>query len=223
MNSLDCFLGCLTQLGILLPFSIVVASSLSLLALFFKLRRYELLLGGQITVTVSTLFGLVSMNCPIFQWIWVYSGVVSSGVLVLVLVRYWMAREARTNTVSLSSYVLPLEKEFEVPVRIIDIQKIRAFAHGNVAYLSVGLLEYLNRDEVRAVVAHEVYHIKHSPDKLISSLLALSSLTFKPYNDEHLADKYAAEVVGKDNLAKALKKLETASGMQRINDVFRSS
>ena len=106
------------------PFSIVVASSLSLLALFFKLRRYELLLGGQITVTVSILFGLVSMNCPIFQWIWVYSGVVSSAVLVLVLVRYWMAREARTNTVSLSSYVLPLEKEFEVPVRIIDIQKI---------------------------------------------------------------------------------------------------
>lgn len=123
-----------------------------------------------------------------FQWIWVYSGVVSSCVLVLVLVRYWMAREARKNVASSSSYVLPLEKEFEVPVRVIDTQEIRAFAHGKVAYLSVGLLEYLNRDEVRDVVAHEVYHLKHSPDKLISSLLALSSLTFKPYNDEHLAD-----------------------------------
>lgn len=64
---------------------------------------------------------------------------------MLVLVRYWMAREARKNTVPLSSYVLPLQKEFEVPVRVIDTQKIRAFAREKVAYLSVGLLEYLNR------------------------------------------------------------------------------
>ena len=72
-------------------------------------------------------------------------------------------------------------------------------------------------------MAHEVYHLKHSPDKLISSLWALSSLTFNPCNDEHLADKYGAEVAGKNNLAKALKKLETASSVQRINDIFRSS
>jgi len=72
-------------------------------------------------------------------------------------------------------------------------------------------------------VAHEVYHLKHSPDKLISSLLALSSLTFRPYDDERLADKYAAKVAGDDNLAKALEKLETAGSVQRIKDIFRSS
>jgi heat shock protein HtpX len=158
-----------------------------------------------------------------FQWIWIYSGSVSSGVLVLMLVRYWLAREVRKNTVPLSSYVLPLEKEFGIPVRVIDSQKMRAFVHGKAAYLSVGLLEHLNGDEVRAVMAHEVYHLKHSPDKLISSLLALSSLTFKPYDDEHLADKYAAKVAGEDNLARALEKLETAGSVQRIKDILRSS
>jgi heat shock protein HtpX len=216
-------LGCLTQLDILLPFFIIIASSLSLFVLFFKLRKYEFLLGGQMAVTASIVVGLVSMNCPMFQWIWVYSGVVSSGVLVLMLVRYWVAREARKNTVPLSSYVLPLEKEFGIPVRVIDTQKMRAFVHGKAAYLSVGLLEHLNRDEVRAVVAHEAYHLKHSPDKLIPSLLALSSLTFKSYNDEHLADKYAAKVAGEDNLARALNKLETAGSVQRIKDIFKSS
>ena len=216
-------MGCLTQVGVLLPFSIIIASSLSLFFLFFILRKYEFLLGGQIAVTASIVFGLLSMNCPMYQWIWIYSGSVSSGVLALMLVRYWVAREARKNTVSLSSYVSPLEKEFEIPVRVIDTQKMRAFVHGKAAYLSVGLLEHLNWDEVRAVVAHEVYHLKHSPDKLISSLLALSSLTFKPYNDEHLADKYAAKVAGEDNLVRALKKLETAGSIQRIRDVLRSS
>ncbi|HXY87694.1 MAG TPA: M48 family metalloprotease [Candidatus Acidoferrales bacterium] len=174
-------------------------------------------------VTVSIVFGLISMTCPMYQWIWIYSGSVSSGILALTLVRYWVAKEARKNTVPLTSYVLPLEKEFGVPVRVIDTQKMRAFVHGEAAYLSVGLLEHLNWDEVRAVVAHEVYHLKHSPDKLISSLLALTSLTFKPYDDEHLADKYAAKVAGEDNLARALEKLEIAGNVQRIKDIFKSN
>jgi hypothetical protein len=46
-----------------------------------------------------------------FQWIWVYSGFVSSGVLVLVLIRYWIAREARKNVVSFSSYVFAAGKK----------------------------------------------------------------------------------------------------------------
>jgi len=174
-------------------------------------------------VTASIVFGLVSMNCPMYQWIWIYSGSVSSGILALTLVRYWVAKEAYKNTVPLSSYVLPLEKEFGIPVRVIDTQKMRAFVHGKAAYLSVGLLEHLNWDEVRAVVAHEVYHLKHSPNKLISSLLALSSLTFRPYDDEHLADKYAAKIAGEHNLARALEKLEIAGSVQRIKDILRSS
>lgn len=156
-------------------------------------------------------------------WIWAYLGLVSSGLLILSLVRYWLAREAHTNTASLSSYVEALEGEFGVAIRVIDTQKIRAFAHRKAIYLSVGLLERLDRDEVKAVVAHEAYHVKHSPNKFISSILAVGSLTFFSFNDDHLADHYAASVVGKDALVRALKRLEVAGSGQRIKEIFNSA
>ena len=50
---------------------------------------------------------------------------------------------------------------------------------------------------------------------------ALRSLTFVPYNDEHSADLYAADIAGNDTLA-PFGKLEIANGEQRIEDLSRS-
>ena len=157
-----------------------------------------------------------------FQWIWAYLGVVSLGLIVLSLTRHHFTRQRHLLHTDISSYVSALEAEFHVPVKIIDAQRVQAYAHRRAAHLSVGLIERLNRDEVRAVVAHEAYHVKHSPSKLVSSLAALSSLTFVPYNDEHLADQYAAGVVGKETLAHALRKLDIVGAEQRIENLLMS-
>jgi len=179
------------------------------------------LVAGQAAAASAIVVGIVSMNCAMFEWIWAYLGVVSFGLLTLSLVRYCLTREGETNHTGLSSYVATLEAQFGIPIRVLDTQKIRAFAHRRAAYLSVGLLERLDEDEVTAVIAHEAYHVKHSPSKLVSSLAALSSLTFVPYNDEHSADQYAADIAGKDTLARALRKLEIVGGEQRIEDLFK--
>ena len=165
--------------------------------------------------------GIVSMSCPMFQWIWAYLGVVSFGLLTLSLVRYCLTRKGQTNHAGLSSYVATLEAQFGIPIRVIDTQRICAFAHRRAAYLSVGLLERLDKEEVTAVVAHEAYHVKHSPSKLVSSIAALSSLTFVPFSDERSADQYAADIAGTDTLAHALRKLEIVGGEQRIEDLFK--
>lgn len=157
-----------------------------------------------------------------FQWIWVYLGVISLGLLTLSLVRYCLTREGWINHAGLLSYITTLEAQFGITIRVIDTQKIRAFAHRRAVYLSVGLLERLDPDEVAVVVAHEVYHVKHSPNKLVSSFAALSSLTFVPYNDEHSADQYAADIAGKDTLERALRKLEIVGSEQRIEALFKS-
>jgi Zn-dependent protease with chaperone function len=191
------------------------------LSVFLVWKRFELLIAGQAGMASAIVVGFVSMNCPMFQWIWAYLGAVSFGLLTLSLVRYWLTRKDQMKHAGISSYVATLEAQFGIPIRVIDTQIIRAFAHRRAAYLSVGLLERLDKDEVTAVVAHEAYHVKHSPSKLVSSLAALSSLTFVPYNDEHSADQYAADVAGKDTLARALRKLEIAGGEQRINDLHK--
>jgi Zn-dependent protease with chaperone function len=206
----------------LLPFLAILVTAAGFFSVFLVLKRFELLIAGQAAMASAIVVGIVSMSCPMFQWIWAYLGVISFGLLTLSLVRYCLTREGQTNHAGLSSYVATLEAQFGMPIHVIDTPRIRAFAHRRAAYLSVGLLERLDQDEVIAVVAHEAYHVKHSPSKLVSSLAALSSLTFVPYNDEHSADQYAAEIAGKDTLARALQKLEIVGGEQRIKDLLKS-
>ena len=205
----------------MLPFLAILVTAAGFFSVFLVWKRFELLIAGQVATASAIVVGIASMNCPMFQWIWAYLGVVSFGLLTLSLIRYCLTRKGQTKHAGLSSYVATLEAQFGIPIRVIDTQKIRAFAHRRATYLSVGLLERLDKDEVKAVVAHEAYHVKHSPSKLLSSIAALSSLTFVPYNDEHSADKYAADVAGKDTLARALQKLEIVGGEQRIEDLFK--
>ena len=62
-------------------------------------------------------------------------------------------------------------------------------------------------DQLRAVVAHEVYHLRHDHPRLLGHLLSLTSLTFLRYDDEHAADIYAAKVAGAEAMAGALDRL----------------
>jgi len=211
----------LTQAGSLLLFFAILVTAASVFSVFLVWKRFEFLIAGQAGMASAIVVGFVSMHCPMFQWIWAYLGAVSFGLLTLSLVRYCVTHKGHANHAGVSSYIATLEAQFGIPIRVIDTQRIWAFAHRRAAYLSVGLLERLDKEEVTAVVAHEAYHVKHSPSKLVSSLAALSSLTFVPYNDEHSADQYAADVAGKDTLARALRKLEIAGGEQRIKDLLK--
>ena len=97
-----------------------------------------------------------------------------------------------------------------------DTPIIRAFVFMKRIYLSIGLLERLEKDEIKAVVAHEVYHLRYSPNKILSFLLALASLSFYRYSDEFAADQYAVGIVGKEKLISALKKLDIKDSSKRI-------
>ena len=81
------------------------------------------------------------------------------------------------------------------------------------------MIERLEKDEIRAVIAHEVYHLRYSPNKIISSLLALASFSFYHYSDEFSADKYAANMTSKESLINALKKLDIKDSEKRIKNL----
>jgi len=206
----------------LLPFLAILIAAAFFFSVFLVWKRFEVLIAGQAAIASAIVVGIVSMRCPMFQWIWAYLGVVSFGMLTLSFVRHYLVRQGHVVPEGLSSYIAALEAEFGIPIRVIDTQRIRAFVHRSAAHLSIGLLERLDKDEVAAVVAHEAYHVRHSPSKLVSSIAALSSLTFVPFNDERSADQYAADIVGKDTLTRALRKLEIVGTEQRVEDLLKS-
>ena len=216
MNGVECFLNCIVESGLLYPLMGLIAVTILFLLMFVIKRNYESLLVSQSSLTVIISLNLFSMNCYMFAWVWIYLGIILIGTLLMGVAKRYLDLQLDRNTIRLSPYLSKIKQQFKVDISILDTQKIKAFTYKNRIYLSVGLLERLEKDEILAVVAHEVYHLNHSPNKFVSVLLALSSLTFRSFNDEHHADKYAAKTFGSNNLINALKKLQIKDAEKRI-------
>ncbi|WP_202320644.1 M48 family metalloprotease [Archaeoglobus neptunius] len=81
----------------------------------------------------------------------------------------------------------------------------KAFTLGRDVFLSKGLLEILNEEEIRAVIAHEAFHVRQNRYPLIRNLRVL---TFIPAVDfEKMADEYANRLVGEIVNESAKKKI----------------
>ena len=154
-----------------------------------------------------------------FDWVWIYLGIILIGTILIGVVKIYLDLKLDINIFRLPPYLSDIEQYWNVDIKILDLQKIKAFAYKNRVYLSIGLLERLEKDEIKSVVAHEVYHLKHSPNKFLSSFLALTSLTFRRFKDEYRADEYAAKTTGVSNLINAFKKLHIKDAEKRINQL----
>jgi heat shock protein HtpX len=186
---------------------------------FIKKRNFESLLISQTLITSIIAISLISMSCNMFNWLWIYLGIILIGSLMIFIIKSLLDKDLDENIINSQSFVYEFEKEFNVPIKIIDKQRIKAFHYRKKIFLSVGLLEKLEKEEIKAVIAHEIYHLKYSPNKIISSLLAISSLTFKRYSDEKHADKYAVKITGMNNFVNALKKLNIKDWEKRISSL----
>jgi heat shock protein HtpX len=154
-----------------------------------------------------------------FNWLWIYLGIILIGSLLIFIIKLLLDKDINESIIGSLSYIYEFEREFNVPIKIIDSQRLKAFHYRRKIYLSIGLIERLDRDELKAVIAHEIYHLKYSPNKIISSILAISSLTFKRFNDEKSADRYAVGISGLDNFINALKKLNIKDSEKRISSI----
>jgi heat shock protein HtpX len=86
----------------------------------------------------------------------------------------------------------------------------KAFASGKTIFLSMGLLELLNDSELRAVLAHETWHLTHnSKTPLIRQLALMTFINPKNCQQdiERLANEFAAKTTGKQALTSAYEKL----------------
>lgn len=219
MNTIECFVYCIQNAGLLYPLIGLISLVIIFGIIFIFKRNYESLLASQFFMTVIISLNLLSMNCHMFYWFWIYLGIILIGTILLGFVKVYLNLKLDKNIFRLPTFLSDIGKRWNVDIRILNSQRIKAFAYKDKVYLSVGLIERLEKDEIKSVVAHEVYHLKHSPSKFISSLLAITSLTFRRFRDEYLADRYAAEAIGLKNLINAFKKLKIKDADKRINQL----
>ncbi|MCL7475829.1 MAG: M48 family metalloprotease [ANME-2 cluster archaeon] len=102
------------------------------------------------------------------------------------------------------------ELETDARVFYFDSAVPRAFAAGKSIFISVGMLELLSGDELKAVLAHESWHIMHNHKT--HWLKQLSLMTFTRTNAmqpeiEQMADNFASNIVGPQALISARSKI----------------
>ncbi|HWQ49951.1 MAG TPA: M48 family metalloprotease [Methanosarcina sp.] len=86
----------------------------------------------------------------------------------------------------------------------------RAFASGKMIFLSIGMLELMNDLELKAILAHEVWHLRHNNQTPLLRQLSLMTFTKNLSEDEleSLADIFAGEVVNRGAVESAREKLQ---------------
>ena len=217
LDSLNCYFSCIlnSQTNFILFGLLLGALTLGGVFLFTKKPNHMFLSQG--VSSFAMVEGFRQMSCPMSSYIWLYFGLISGAMVLIGVVQIAFDRQVQDLRIKDAQFMKKLSSELGCSVYLLDTQKIKAFTHKRQIYLSVGLLELLEPEEIQAVAAHELYHVMHTPNRLLANTLALTSLWMKSYRDDEKADSFAAEVAGRENLISAFEKLNLMNRKKRIS------
>ena len=84
---LQCFISCLVNAGLVIPLIGLFTAVAICLVFYIVSRRYESLLGAQSFMSVIISVNLLSMNCNMFTWFWMYLGIILMGTIIIMFVK----------------------------------------------------------------------------------------------------------------------------------------
>ncbi len=219
LGEISCFGLCLES-SHLAPFVVsLVVISISLLAASLMIRgpkhRLLIFVSAQITVLLAIIATFYIMRCDgmLTTYLYLIYAAMSS-ILVFgvhrfydrVMIKRLNAKPAGNIVEWVQGFVNQLTS---ATVYYYDSAAPRAFAAGRSIFISIGLLEILNDDELRAVLAHEAWHIRNN--SRMPYLKQLAIMTFSSHKKselEYMADCFAAEIAGNEALCSARDKLD---------------
>lgn len=218
-GEINCFGLCLKVSELAPLVALLIVISIALLAVSFMIRMPKHRLLTFVSAQVAAFLAIIStfylMKCDGMLTIYLYSGyaVISTAVIFGALRFYdkLMIRRLKAKPIG---NVLGWMQEFmdrlaNATVYYYDSAVPKAFAAGKSIFVSLGLLELLSDDELRAVLAHEAWHIRNN--KRMPYLKQLAIMTFSsPMKGEieDLADRFAAEIAGSEALSSARRKVD---------------
>ena len=218
-ENIACFVSCLQASNTFYIFMImsflVILSLLSIRKFEGFENRFRLFIFANISALFNIPLVFYSMECDsnllniygIYLILIPVVFLLSAIIYGRFLVKKYGAVESKKIFPWMDEFVRSLVNDAEV--YILNTAIPRAFAIGKKIFVSGGLLEILNRNELKAVLAHEAYHVKH---RKTSILKGLSMMTFLPYviekDIELAADEYASIIAGRESLESARKKIE---------------
>lgn len=220
-KEIDCYIACIKG-SHLLPL-VVVEIFLALLLFVFYLKtrkpiiRILSIITGQLFM-LSVIGTIISaMQCSRMLTIEIYSAYVVFSTLVIILLprvyyRILIKKYRAKPIIDImdwpQNFVNTLNEKSKV--YYYDSAIPRAFASGKMIFLSIGMLELMNDLELKAILAHEVWHLRHNNQTPLLRQLSLMTFTKNLSEDEleSLADIFAGEIVSRDAVESAREKLQ---------------
>jgi Zn-dependent protease with chaperone function len=214
-----CFGLCL-KVSELAPFvALLFVISISLLSASFMIKkpkqRLMTFVSSQVAGLLAIIITFYLMKCSEMLSIYFYLGYVAvSSVLIFGVLRFYdkiMIRRLSAKPVeNIIAWVQGFVDQLtNATVYYYDSAAPRAFAAGRSIFVSIGLLEMLNNDELKAVLAHEAWHIRHnSRTPYLKKLAIMTFSSHKSPELESMADTFAAEIAGIEALAGARNKVD---------------
>ncbi|VVB85016.1 Protease HtpX [uncultured archaeon] len=219
LGEINCFAVCLklSEFAMLVALLIVISISLLAASFMIKMPKHRLLtfVSAQIAAFLAIITTFYLMKCDGMLTIYLYSGyaVISTALIFGVQRFYDRLMIKRLNAKPISN-VIGWVQEFtgrlaNATVYYYDAAVPRAFAAGKSIFVSFGLLEMLSDDELKAVLAHEAWHIRNNNRAPYMKQLAIMTFSSPGREEiEELADRYAAEIAGSEALSRARSKLD---------------
>jgi len=217
MSDIHCYGQCLKSWA---PFvALFVVMSIALIAVSLILsnprKRLQLFVFAQSSGILSIALTYYIMECSEMLSLYLYSAyLLFSTLMIFGMLRYYDHIIIRNLGAKPADSILDWTQEFvdmltSAKLYYFDSAIPRAFASGRSIFISVGLLEMLDDDELKAVLAHEAWHIKHNSGMPFMKQLAL--MAFSSSSDpelERMADHFAAQIAGSEALSSARDKVD---------------
>jgi Zn-dependent protease with chaperone function len=220
-KEIGCYITCITGSSLLPLIGIQIFLALLLFTLYLKARRPVIRISSFIAAQLFMLFAIgtvvSAMQCSQMLTIEIYTVyVILSTVLIMLLPKIYyriLIKRYRAQPVTdimdwPQTFVNTLTEKAKV--YYYDSAVPRAFASGKSIFLSMGMLELMDDLELKAILAHEVWHLRHNNKTPV--LRQLSLMTFTKNRSENelelLADTFAEEMVSETAVESARAKLK---------------
>lgn len=218
VNEIICYGACIKESSIVIPIAIFLGLAAILFAGFAISRseKYRLasFSSAQCIMILVFLMVFIAMECSRMFTINAYIlYALLSGLIVFLIPRFFDRLLVRKLNAEPISELITWPQDFvnnlvhTAKVYYFDSAYPKAMASGNSIFISVGMLESFDDDELKAVLAHEAWHVRHN--KKTPFLRQLSYMTFIPHHEdglEAMADAFASKIVGAAALSSARSK-----------------
>ncbi|VVB50978.1 Protease HtpX [uncultured archaeon] len=216
-GEITCYGQCLRSWAPIVAFIVIISLTSVAASLMLKnpKKRLQTFAFAQVSGLTGVALTYYLMNCSEMLSMYLFFAYVAiSTILIFGTLLYYDRLMIKRLEAKPAGSILKWTQEYvdkltSARVYYFDSAIPKAFAAGRSIFISIGLLEILDDDELKAVLAHESWHIRHNSRMPFLSRLALMAFSSSSEPElEEQADRFAAKVAGSAALFSARNKID---------------